>query len=141
MPKVSRLTGRTKSSLLGARRNRVIWHSLLRASSESLQTKIDDLAGSAATTEADLLEGRCRNSCEGTCRLRKIAKGIVGRDRHVGKGDRHHRKGDERRIFVDVIAEGWQRLRGSQCNGTGIVDQFCRRHQTDGAGAKFTEFW
>ena len=54
MPKVSRLTGRTKSSLLGARRNRVIWHSLLGASSESLQTKIDDLAGSAATTEADM---------------------------------------------------------------------------------------
>ena len=54
MPKVSRLTGRTKSSLLGARRNRVIWHSLLGASNESLQTKIDDLAGSAATTEADL---------------------------------------------------------------------------------------
>ena len=54
MPKVSRLTGRTKSSLLGARRNRVIWQSLLGAASESLQTKIDDLAGSAATTEADL---------------------------------------------------------------------------------------
>ena len=32
----------------------MIWHSLLGASSESLQTKIDDLAGSAATTEADL---------------------------------------------------------------------------------------
>ena len=54
MPKVSRLTGRTKSSLLGARRNRVIWHSLLGASSESVHTKIDHLAGSAATTEADL---------------------------------------------------------------------------------------
>ena len=54
MPKVSGLTRRTKSSLLGARRHRVIWHSLLGASSESLQTKIDDLAGSAATTEADL---------------------------------------------------------------------------------------
>ena len=32
----------------------MIWQSLLGASSESLQTKIDDLAGSAATTEADL---------------------------------------------------------------------------------------
>ena len=31
----------------------MIWHSLFGASSESLQTKIDDLAGSAAT-EADL---------------------------------------------------------------------------------------
>ena len=51
---MSRLTECTKGSLLGARRNRVIWHSLLEASSESLQTKIDDLAGCAATTEADL---------------------------------------------------------------------------------------
>ena len=49
---MSRLTECTKDSLLGARRNRV--HSLLGASSESLQTKIDDLAGSAATTEAGL---------------------------------------------------------------------------------------
>ena len=87
------------------------------------------------------LEGRCRNSWKGTRRLRKIAKGIVGRDRHVGKGDRHHREGDERRIFDDAIAEGWQRPWGSQCNGAGIVDQFCRRHQIDGAGAKFTELW
>ena len=87
------------------------------------------------------LDGRCRNSCKGTCRLRKVAKGIVGRHRHVGNGDRHHRKGDERRIFDDAIAEGYQRPRGSQCSGAGIVDQFCRRHQTDGAGAKYTEFW
>ena len=35
---------------------------------------------------------------------------------------------------------GLQRPRGSQCNGAGIVDQFCRRHQTDGAVAKFSEF-
>ena len=32
------------------------------------------------------LEGRCRNSCKGTCGLRRVAKGIVGRDRHVGEG-------------------------------------------------------
>ena len=68
----------------------------LGASSETLQTKVDDLARSAATTEADLKGG-----------FRKMGEGLVGRDRHSGMVNPYHRQGDDRRSFDDAVAEGW----------------------------------
>ena len=69
-----------------------------------------------------------------------IGERTAGHSRHPGRCDRHHREGDERWSFDDAVAKGRQRHRCSQCDGTGIVDQFCRRHQTHSAGTEFSDF-
>ena len=54
----------------------------------------------------------------------------------LSESHRQHREGDERRSVDDAV----ERHRCTQCDGTGIVDQFCRRHQTRGAGTEFSDF-
>ena len=110
----------------------------LGASSESHQAKIADLAGSAATTEADLKAAIAIRAKE-HADFEQSEKELLDVTDTLGRAiviiEKEMKGGAD-----DATPEGWKRHRCSQCNGTGIVDQFCRRHETHGAGAEFSEF-
>ena len=92
----------------------------LGATSESLQTKMSDLADSIATTEDDLKDATAIRAKE-QVDSRKVRAGTLGCYRHFVEGDCNSRQGDERESVHDAMATGWKRGRGTQSRGSGVL--------------------